>query len=77
MDLLRNWAYEVSLGGFPLIALIGLVTYALFLTTAILVSAKRWSVRLRRVPVRVHRWMGITAITLATFHLLMGLSNYV
>ena len=76
MDVLRTWAYEVSLGRFPLIALIGLVTYALFLATAVLVSAKRWSVRLRRVPVRVHRWMGITAITLATFHLLMGLSNY-
>ena len=77
MDVLRNWAYEVSLGGFPLIALIGFATYALFLTTAILVSAKRWSVRLRRVPVRVHRWMGISAILLATFHLLMGLSSYV
>lgn len=77
MDVLRNWAYEVSLGGFPLIALIGFVTYALFLTMAILVSAKRWSVRLRRVPVRVHRWMGISAIALATFHLLMGLSAYV
>ena len=46
------------------------------LLTAVLVSAKRWSVRLRRVPVRVHRWMGIVAITLATLHLLMGLSNY-
>lgn len=77
MDVLRNWAYAVSLGGFPLIALIGFITYALFLTTAILVSAKRWSARLRRVPVRVHRWMGISAIALATLHLLMGLSSYV
>ena len=77
MDVLRNWAYGVSLGGFPLIALIGFATYALFLTTAIMVSAKRWIKRLRRVPVRVHRWMGITAIALATLHLLMGLSTYV
>ncbi len=77
MDVLQNWAYEVSLGGFPLIALIGFITYALFLTTAIMVSAKRWSRKLRRVPVRVHRWMGIGAIALATFHLLMGLSAYV
>jgi len=77
MNVLRNWGYEVSLGGFPLIALIGFITYALFLTTATMVSAKRWSKRLRRVPVRVHRWMGIGAIALATFHLLMGLSAYV
>jgi len=77
MDVLQHWAYELSLGRFPLIALIGFVTYTLFLTTAIMVSAKRWSKRLRRVPVRVHRWMGIGAIALATLHLLMGLSAYV
>jgi DMSO/TMAO reductase YedYZ heme-binding membrane subunit len=77
MDVLRNWAYAVSLGGFPLIALIGFITYALFLTTATMVSAKRWSVRLQRVPVRVHRWMGIVAITLATLHPLMRLSGHV
>ena len=77
MDVLQNWAYEVSLGGFPLIALVGFITYALLLTTAIMVSAKRWSKRLRRVPVRVHRWMAIGAIALATLHLLMGLSAYV
>jgi len=77
MDVLRTWAYDVSLGGFPLIALIGFVTYALFLLTAILVSARRWSKRIRRMPVRVHRWMGIGAIALATFHLLLGLSAYV
>ena len=77
MDVLQNWAHEVSLGGFPLIALIGFVTYALLLVTAILVSAKRWSARLRRIPVRVHRWMGISALLLATLHLLMGVSSYV
>jgi DMSO/TMAO reductase YedYZ heme-binding membrane subunit len=72
MDILRSWAYAVSVGGFPLIALIGFSTHALFLTTSILVSAERWSARFRRVPVRVHRWMGIVAIALATFHLVMG-----
>jgi hypothetical protein len=77
MDVLRNWAYAVSLGGFPLIALFGFITYALLLTTAILVSAKRWSKRLRRVPVQAHRWMATGAILLATFHLLLGLSTYV
>jgi DMSO/TMAO reductase YedYZ heme-binding membrane subunit len=75
--LFSDLAYGTYLGPLPMIAVVGFVTYALFLTTAILVSAKRWSARLRRVPVRVHRWMGIVAITLATLHLLMGLSNYV
>ena len=77
MRLFSDLAYGTYLGPLPMIAVVGFVTYALFLTTAILVSAKRWSARLRRVPVRVHRWMGIVAITLATLHLLMGLSNYV
>ena len=77
MRLLSDLAYGTYVGPLPLIAIVGFITYALFLTTAVLVSAKRWSVRLRRVPVRVHRWMGITAITLATFHLLMGVSSYV
>ena len=77
MDVLRDWAFGVSVGQFPLVALIGFITYALFLVTAILVSAKRWSARLRRIPVRVHRWMGIAALLLATLHLLMGVSSYV
>ena len=77
MPWLGDLAYGAYLGPLPMIAIVGFVTYTLFLTTAILVSAKRWSVRLRRIPVRVHRWMGIAAILLATLHLLMGLSNYV
>jgi predicted ferric reductase len=77
MDVLQNWAYEVSLGGFPLIALIGFATYALFLATAVMVSAKRWVKPLRRMPVRFHRWMAITTLALATFHLLLGVSTYV
>ena len=76
MDILRNWAHAVSLGGFPLIAIIGFATYALFLSTAVMVSAKRWIKLLRRVPVRFHRAMAIVAILLATFHLLLGVSSY-
>jgi DMSO/TMAO reductase YedYZ heme-binding membrane subunit len=75
--LFSDLAYGTYVGPLPMIAVVGFITYALFLSTAILVSAKRWSKRLRRVPVRVHRWMGIVAITLATLHLLMGLSSYV
>jgi DMSO/TMAO reductase YedYZ heme-binding membrane subunit len=75
--LFSDLAYGTYVGPLPMIAVVGFITYALFLSTAILVSAKRWSKRLRRVPVRVHRWMGIVAIALATLHLLMGVSNYV
>ena len=77
MGILRNWAHVVSLGGFPLIAIIGFATYGFFLATAVMVSAKRWIRPLRRVPVRFHRGMAIVAILLATFHLLLGLSTYV
>ena len=77
MQFFSDLAYGTYLGPLPMIAIVGFVTYALFLTTAIMVSAKRWSKWLRRVPVKVHRWMGITAILLATLHLLMGLASYV
>lgn len=77
MHLLSNWAYNVKLGAFPLIAIVGFATYGLLCLTALLVSAKRWIRPLRRMPVRFHRAMAIVAILLATFHLLMGLSTYV
>lgn len=77
MGYLRDLAFGTHLGPFPLIALVGFVTYALILVTAILALGKRWSKRLRRVPFKVHRRMGILAIVLATLHLLMGVSAYV
>ena len=77
MGFFRDFAYVMHLGPFPMIALVGFLTYTLILATAILASGKRWSRRLRRVPVKVHRAMGILAILLATLHLLMGVSTYV
>jgi len=77
MSVFADFAYGIYVGPLPMIAVVGFVTYTLFLTTATLVSAKRWSARLRRIPVRVHRWMAIVALLLATLHLLMGLSTYV
>ena len=77
MRVFADFAYGFYIGPLPMIAVVGFVTYTLFLATAALVSAKRWSARLRRVPVRVHRWMAIVAVLLATLHLLMGLSSYV
>jgi len=77
MDFFRGLAYDVSIGRFPFIAVAGFVTYSSFLVTALMVSGKRWSKRLRRVPVRVHRWIAIWALAWATLHLLMGISLYV
>ena len=77
MSVFADFAYGIYVGPLPMIAVVAFITYALLLTTATLVTAKRWSARLRRVPVRVHRWMAIVAMLLATLHLLMGLSSYV
>lgn len=77
MEFFADLAYGTYLGPFPLIAVVGFVTYVLFLATAILASGKRWSKRLRRVPVKVHRAMGGLALLLATLHLLMGVSLYI
>ena len=77
MGVFRGLAYDSYVGAFPMIAIVGFATYTLILLTAAMVSAKRYSKRLRRVPVRVHRWMWITALLLATLHLLMGVSTYV
>lgn len=77
MNFFSDLAYGFYLGPLPMIALIGILTYAMILTTAILASGKKWSKRLRRVPVKVHRTMGGLAIVLATLHLLMGISLYV
>ena len=77
MSFFRGLAYEVYVGAFPMVAIIGFATYATLLITAGLVSAKRYSKGLHRVPVKVHRWLAIAAIVLATLHLLMGVSTYV
>jgi len=77
MSVFRGLAYDVAIGRFPFIAIAGVVTYASFIVTAGLVSGKRWSKRLRRVPVRVHRWMALWSLAWATLHLLMGISLYI
>ena len=77
MSFFADLAYGTYLGSLPMIAVIGLLTYVIILATAILASGKKWSKRLRRVPVKVHRAMGGLAIVLATLHLLMGISLYV
>lgn len=77
MSFFSDLAYGTYLGPFPMIALVGFITYVIILATAIVASGKKWSKRLRRIPVKVHRAMGGLAVALATLHLLMGVSLYV
>ncbi len=76
MDTIAGWAYGVTWGAFPLVVLLGFAAYALFGVTAALVSLKRYVRSLRRVPVKVHRWMAVSALLLASVHLVFGLSAY-
>ena len=77
MTFLGNLAYGAYLGPCPIIAIVGFLAYTNILAAAILASGKLWSKRLRHVPVKVHRGLGVLAILLATLHLLMGVSAYV
>ena len=77
MTFLSNFAYGAYLGPFPIIAIVGFLSYTSIVATAILASGWSRSKRPRRVPVRVHRAMGLLAILLATLHLLIGVSAYV
>ena len=77
MEFFRSIAYDVSLGSLPLIGVLGIVTYALFLLAALLTGLKRWIKPLRRLRVRTHRAIAVVALLLATVHLLMGISVYV
>ena len=76
MGFFRDLAYGTYVGPLPMIAIVGFVTYFVIVTSAIMASGKRRFPALRHVPVRIHRWMGILAVLLATLHLLMGLSAY-
>ena len=77
MQLLADWAYGFRFGRFPLIAVVGFVTYGLILFGVVLMIARRWNKRLLRLSFKLHRWIGYAALAVATFHLLLGLSLYV
>lgn len=76
MSFFADLAYGTHLGPFPLIAVVGFATYTLILITAVVASGRKWSKRLRRVPVKVHRALASLAILLATLHMVMGISSY-
>jgi len=77
MDTLSTWAYSVQLGAFPLIAIVGLATYAAFLLAALVMIVGRRISAIRRRAFRSHRWIAYVGLLLGTFHLLLGLSLYV
>ena len=76
MDFFRKLAYDYSLGGFPVMVLVGFATYALFLLAAMVAGLRRWIRPMRRVSVRLHRWLAFAGLVLAAVHLVMGLSVY-
>ena len=77
MGRLTDFAYGVYVGPFPMIAVVGFVTYGLFLTAALVMAARRWSKRFARRAFKLHRWIAYAGLLVATLHLLMGLSSYV
>jgi len=76
MRLLSDLAYGYYVGPFPMIAVVGFVTYGLFLTAALVMISKRWFKRFARRAFKLHRWIAYAGLLVATLHLLMGLSAY-
>ena len=77
MTLLSDFAYGIYAGPLPMMAVVGFVTYGLFLAAAAVMLSRRWFKRFARRAFRLHRWLAIAALLAATLHLLMGLSSYV
>ena len=77
MKFLSDFAYGFYVGPLPLIAVVGFVTYALFLIAALVMAARRWNKRLARRVFKLHRWIALAALLTARFHLLLGLASYV
>ena len=76
MSTLRSIGFGTTWGPFPVVVWIGFATYLLLLLTAALAGLKRRAKWLRRVPLSVHRGLGVVTALAATFHLLLGLSAY-
>ena len=76
MSTPRSIGFGTTWGPLPVVAWIGFATYLLLLLTAAPAGLKRQIKALRRVPVSVHRGLGVATALAATFHLLLGLSAY-
>jgi hypothetical protein len=77
MRLLSQLAYSHYIGPLPMIAVVGLVAYGLFLIAALVMAARRINRRFARTSFVLHRWFAGAGLLVATFHLLLGLSAYV
>jgi hypothetical protein len=77
MHVLADWAHGVHLGHFPLIAVVGFVTYGLFGLAALAMIARRWKRSFARLAFKLHRRLAYAGLLFATFHLLLGVSLYV
>ena len=77
MSFLREFAYGSYVGSFPMMAVVGFITYALAILTASLAVARRRFRLVRRLPLNLHRWLGLLTILVGTFHLLLGVATYV
>ncbi|QAA76936.1 MAG: hypothetical protein BIP78_1170 [Candidatus Bipolaricaulis sibiricus] len=72
MDTLRNIAYHY-VGPYPVIFYLGLVGYALLLSTAGAMGMSR--VLKRRRPVKIHRRLAYATLLVATLHALLGIAT--
>ncbi len=77
MRLLSDFAYGIYVGPLPMIAVVGFITYALFLVAALLMILRRRFKGFARRAFQLHRWTAYAGLLAATLHLLMGLSLYV
>ncbi len=77
MGFFSDLAYGYSVGRLPMIAVVGFITYGLFLVAALVMVLRRVNRRFLRVSFKLHRWIAYVALLAATLHLLMGLSSYV
>jgi len=77
MGFFSDLAYGTYVGPLPMIAVVGFITYGLFLLAAGVMISRRWFKRFTRTAFKLHRWIAYVGLLSATFHLLMGLSNYV
>jgi hypothetical protein len=75
MHTLARWAYTSFLGH-PVVFYLGIVTYVLVVSAALVAVLRAKSARMRHIPPSVHRRLAIVAVGLATLHGLLTLSAY-
>jgi len=75
MHTLAKWAYTSFLGH-PVVFYLGILTYAVVASAALVAVLRGKSARMRHIPPSVHRRLAMVAVGLATLHGLLTLSAY-